>query len=179
MVTTPEEVGRARELLAEARAALEARGVAVPAHLELGVMLEVPAAALLAEHLAPLVDFFSVGTNDLTQYAMAAERGNSQVAALADPLHPAVLRLIERAASAAGAAGIPVALCGEVAGERLAVPLLLGLGVRELSMSHALIPAAKQAVRAVDLAAARTLAGEALAAGSADEVRSLIAADLA
>ncbi len=176
MVTTPEEVGRARELLAEARASLEARDIALPARLDLGIMLEIPAAALIADHLAPLVDFFSVGTNDLTQYAMAAERGNSQVAALADPLHPAVLRLIERATAAAAAAGIPVAVCGEVAGERLAVPLLLGLGVRGLSMSHALIPAAKQAVRSVDLAAARVLAGEALAAGSAAEVRTLIAA---
>ena len=121
--------GAPGELLEEARASLGARGVAVPARLELGIMLEVPSAALVAEHLAPLVDFFSVGTNDLTQYALAAERGNSDVAALADPLHPAVLRLIERAASAAAAAGRPVAVCGEVAGDRLAVPLLLGLGV--------------------------------------------------
>ena len=128
MVSTVDEVRRALELLAEARASLEARGAAVPARLELGIMLEVPSAALVAEHLAPLVDFFSVGTNDLTQYAMAAERGNSDVAALADPLHPAVLRLIERAASAAAAAGRPVAVCGEVAGDRLAVPLLVGLG---------------------------------------------------
>ena len=154
MVSTAEEVERARELLAEARASLETRGVAVPARLELGIMVEVPAAALLADRLAPLVDFFSVGTNDLTQYAMAAERGNSAVAALADPLHPAVLRLIERAASAA-TAGRPVAVCGEVAGDRLAVPLLVGLGVRELSMSPSLIPAAKQAVRATDAARRR------------------------
>ncbi len=176
MVSTVDEVRRARELLAEARATLEARGAAVPARLELGIMLEVPSAALVAEHFAPLVDFFSVGTNDLTQYAMAAERGNSDVAALADPLHPAVLRLIERAAAAAAAAGRPVAVCGEVAGDRLAVPLLVGLGVRELSMSHALIPAAKQAVRAADTRAARRLAKAALAAESAAAVRRLLAA---
>ena len=176
MVSTVEEVRRARVLLEEARASLEARGCAVPARLELGIMLEVPSAALVAEHLAPLVDFFSVGTNDLTQYAMAAERGNSDVAALADPLHPAVLRLIGRAASAAAAAGRPVAVCGEVAGDRLAVPLLVGLGVRELSMSHALIPAAKQAVRATDTRAAGRLAEAALAAESAAAVRRLLAA---
>ncbi len=176
MVSTAEEVERARELLAEARASLETRGVAVPARLELGIMVEVPAAALVADHLAPLVDFFSIGTNDLTQYAMAAERGNSAVAALADPLHPAVLRLIERAASAAAAANRPVAVCGEVAGDRLAVPLLVGLGVRELSMSPALIPAAKQAVRATDARAAARLARAALAADSAAAVRRLLAA---
>jgi phosphocarrier protein FPr len=176
MVSTVEEVRSARELLAEAREALEARGVAVPARLELGIMLEVPSAALVAEHLAPLVDFFSVGTNDLTQYAMAAERGNSEVAALADPLHPAVLRLVERTVSAAAEAGRTVAVCGEVAGDRLAVPLLVGLGVRELSMSHTLIPAAKQAVRATDARAAGLLAQAALAAESAAAVRRLLAA---
>ena len=176
MVSTVEELRRARELLAEARASLEARGVAVPARLDFGMMLEVPSAAILADHLAPLVDFFSVGTNDLTQYTMAAERGNAGVAALADPLHPAVLRLIERTVTAAAAAGRPVAVCGEVAGDRLAVPLLLGLGVRELSMSPALIPAAKQAVRAADTVAARRLAEEALATDSAAAVRRLLAA---
>ena len=117
-------------------------------------MLEVPSAALLAEQLAPLADFFSVGTNDLTQYTLAAERGNAGVAALGDPLHPAVLRLIERTAAAALAAGRTVAVCGEVAGDPAAVPLLLGLGVRELSMSPVRIAAAKQAVRSTDLAAA-------------------------
>ncbi len=176
MVSTVEEVRRARELLVEARASLETRGDAAPARLDLGIMLEVPSAALVADHLAPLVDFFSVGTNDLTQYAMAAERGNSGVAALADPLHPAVLRLIGRAAAAAAAAGRPVAVCGEVAGDRLAVPLLVGLGVRELSMSHTLIPAAKQAVRATDARAAVRLAEAALAAESAAAVRRLLAA---
>ena len=176
MVSTVDEVRRARELLEEARASLEARGTAVPARLELGIMLEVPSAALVAEHLAPLVDFFSVGTNDLTQYAMAAERGNSAVAALADPLHPAVLRLIGRAAAAAAAAGRRVAVCGEVAGDRLAVPLLVGLGVRELSMSPALIPAAKQAVRATDARDAGRLAKAALAAESAAAVHRLLAA---
>ena len=120
----------------------------MPDHIETGIMLEVPAAALLAETLAPLVDFFSVGTNDLTQYTLAAERGNPGVAGLFDPLHPAVLRLIERTAKAAAATGRRVAVCGEVAGDRLAVPLLVGLGVTELSMNPVSIPAAKQAVRA-------------------------------
>ena len=176
MVATVEELLRARELLNEARAALAPRGVAAPGRIKTGVMLEVPSAALMAEKLAPLVDFFSVGTNDLTQYTLAAERGNAGVAALADPLHPAVLRLIDRTATAAAAAGATIAVCGEVAGDPLAVPLLLGLGVRELSMNPIGIPAAKQAVRATDAAAARELAREALAADSAAAVRRLLAA---
>ena len=150
MVATVDELRRARGLLDEARASLLDDGFAVPARLEIGVMLEVPSAALLAEKLAPLVDFFSVGTNDLTQYTLAAERGNAGVAGLADPLHPAVLQLIRRTALAAAAEGRRLAVCGEVAGDRLAVPLLLGLGATELSMNAVAIPAAKQAVRLTD-----------------------------
>ena len=176
MVATVDELRRARELLDEARASLRDEGVAVPARLEVGVMLEVPSAALLAEKLAPLVDFFSVGTNDLTQYTLAAERGNAGVAALADPLHPAVLQLIRRTAAAAAAQGRRLAVCGEVAGDRLAVPLLLGLGATELSMNPVAIPSAKQAVRGTDVARATGLAEEALAAESAAAVRRLLAA---
>jgi phosphoenolpyruvate-protein phosphotransferase/dihydroxyacetone kinase phosphotransfer subunit len=173
MVSTVEELTRARELLEEARAALEARGTRVPARLDVGVMVEVPSAALISASLASLVDFFSIGTNDLAQYTFAAERGNAGVAALADPLHPAVLQLIDRTARAAAAAGKRLAVCGEMAADRLCAPLLIGLGVRELSMNAAAIPAAKQAVRAVDAAAARALADEALAAGTAAAVRRL------
>jgi multiphosphoryl transfer protein len=176
MVAEADELRRALEVLDEARAELVARGAPVPGRIDAGVMLEVPSAALLAEQLAPLSSFFSVGTNDLTQYTLAAERGNAGVAALADPLHPAVLRLIERAASAALAAGSGLAVCGEAAGDPAAVPLLLGLGVRELSMSAVRIAAAKQAVRSTDLAAARRLAERALAADSAAAVRRLLAA---
>ncbi len=176
MVAEADELRRARALLDEAKAELVDRGVAVPERVEVGVMLEVPSAALLAEQLAPLADFFSVGTNDLTQYTLAAERGNAGVAALGDPLHPAVLRLIEGAAAAALTAGRSIAVCGEVAGDPAAVPLLLGLGVRELSMSTVRIAAAKQAVRGTDLAEARRLAEWALAADSAAAVRRLLAA---
>ena len=176
MVATVDELRRAREILDEARASLREEGVAVPAHLEVGVMLEVPSAALVADKLAPLVDFFSVGTNDLTQYTLAAERGNAGVAALADPLHPAVLQLIRRTAAAAAAAGRRLAVCGEVAGDSLAVPLLLGLGATELSMNPVAIPAAKQAVRGADVARAGGLAEQALAAESAAAVRRLLAA---
>ena len=139
MVATVDELRRARELVDEARDPLAARGVAVPARLEVGIMVEVPSAALVAAKLAPLADFFS-GHQRPTQYTLAAERGNAGVAALADPLHPAVLRLIDMTARAAVAAGRDVAVCGEIAGDRLAVPLLLGLGVRELSRTRSRSP---------------------------------------
>jgi phosphocarrier protein FPr len=173
MVATVDELRRAREALDGAREALLAEGVAVPERVPVGIMVEVPAAALLAEAFVPHVDFFSLGTNDLAQYTLAAERGNAEVAALADALHPAVLRLVERTVSAAAEGGRGVAVCGEVAGDPVAIPLLLGLGVTELSMSPARIALAKQAVRATAIARARSLAGEALAAASAAEVRRL------
>jgi phosphoenolpyruvate-protein phosphotransferase len=176
MVATVDELRQAREFLDEARSSLRDEGVATPAELEVGVMLEVPSAALIAEKLAPLVAFFSVGTNDLTQYTLAAERGNAAVAALSDPLHPAVLRLIRLAAEAAAGAGRRFAVCGEVAGDRLAVPLLIGLGVTELSMNAVAIPAAKQAVRGTDAERAADLAEQALNAESAAAVRRLLAA---
>jgi len=173
MVATVDEVRLAGDLLDEARASLVAAGIAVPEHVEVGIMVEVPAVALMVEAFVPHVDFFSIGTNDLAQYVLAAERGNAEVAALADALHPAVLRLIGRTAGAAAEGGRGVAVCGEIAGDPLAIPVLLGLGIAELSMAAVRIPAAKQAVRATDLAAARRLAGKALAAESAAAVRRL------
>jgi phosphoenolpyruvate-protein phosphotransferase/dihydroxyacetone kinase phosphotransfer subunit len=175
MVATVDEVRRARAVLDEARAALVTDGVAVPECLEVGIMVEVPAAALMVEAFVPHVDFFSLGTNDLAQYVLAADRGNAAVAALADGLHPAVLRLIDLVVRAAAEGGQSVAVCGEVAGDPLAIPVLLGLGIAELSMAAARIPPAKQAVRATDVTAARDLAAKALAAESAAEVRRLAA----
>jgi multiphosphoryl transfer protein len=173
MVATVDEVRRARLFLDEARASLIAAGVRVPGSIEVGMMVEVPAAALMIEAFVPLVDFFSIGTNDLAQYVLAADRGNAQVAALADAMHPSVLRLIDTVARAAEQGGRSVAVCGELAGDPVAIPLLLGLGISELSLAAARIPLAKQAVRATDLGAARRLAARALAAGSAAEVREL------
>ncbi len=177
MVATVDEIRRARELLQEARASLGKAVAARGGGLEVGIMVEVPSAALLAEAFVPYVDFFSLGTNDLAQYVLAADRGNADVAGLADALHPAVLRLIERTATAATMGGRGVAVCGEAAGNADAVPILLGLGVTELSMAPARIPAVKRAVRGLDLAAARRLAARALAAESADEVRRLAGED--
>lgn len=150
MVTASDEVAVARGLLADA---IDRVGHGRPDGLRVGIMIEVPAAALTAETFAPDVDFFSVGTNDLTQYALAAERGNAGVAGLVDPMHPAVLRLIEATCDGAGDR-VTVAVCGELAGDPKAVPTLLRLGVRELSVAAPAVPLVKEAVRATDLDAA-------------------------
>ena len=110
-------------------------------------MVEVPATAILAEEFAQEVDFFSIGTNDLTQYVFAAERGNPQVAKLADARHPAILRLIQQVVEAAHTKGKWVGICGELAGDQQAIPILVGLGIDELSMSAPTIPGAKQIIR--------------------------------
>jgi len=161
-------------VLARAREELEQAGTATPEALEVGVMIEVPAAALAAELFAPEVDFFSIGTNDLVQYTMAAERGNASVAGLADGLHPSVLRLIRIVADAAEGHGKWVGVCGELASEPLAVPVLVGLGATELSANAPAIPAVKEAVRSLDARAARALVERALGLSSAPEVRSLL-----
>jgi multiphosphoryl transfer protein len=174
MVTTLEEYRLARAALERTRDELERAGSAVPGKLEVGIMVEVPATALAVETFAPEVDFFSLGTNDLTQYTMAAERGNASVAGLADGLHPAVLRLIRLVAEAASRHKRWVGVCGELASDPVAVPLLVGLGVTELSANVPAIPAVKQAVRSVESKAAYRLAVEALALASAAEVRALV-----
>jgi phosphoenolpyruvate-protein phosphotransferase/dihydroxyacetone kinase phosphotransfer subunit len=171
MVATPDEVRRGRAIVEEVLRELGPDG---PGRLEVGAMVEVPAAALGAVALGAVVDFFSIGTNDLTQYTLAAERGNDAVASLADGLHPAVLRLIEMTAAAGAERSIPVGVCGELASDVAAVPLLLGLGVNELSVAPPAVPRVKAAVRRADLRQAREVARRALAATSATEVRSLL-----
>ena len=170
MVATTDELDRALALLQEARDDL-----ASSAPMETGVMVEVPSAALLAPSLASRVDFLSIGTNDLTQYTLAADRGNEQVADLSDALHPAVLRLISTAVEGAELHGRWVGVCGEIAGDPSATPLLLALGVRELSMSSPAIASVKQSVRKVDIEHAQGLAIDALAASTPADVRALLA----
>ena len=146
------------------------------ADLQLGIMIEVPSAALLAPVLAREVDFFSVGTNDLTQYTLAIDRGHPTLSAQADGLHPAVLQLIDITVRAAHAHGKWVGVCGELAADPLAVPVLIGLGVDELSVSARSIPEVKARVREFSLSEAQGLAQKALAVGSPAEVRALVEA---
>jgi phosphoenolpyruvate-protein phosphotransferase len=171
MISSLEEVHALRAQIDEARSALRARGVQYSTDLEVGIMVEVPSAALMADLLAPAVDFFSIGTNDLSQYTLAADRTNPGVASLADAFHPAVLRLIGMVAAAAHAHGKRLGLCGELAGDPLATPLLLGLGVDELSMSPRAIPAVKQAVRRYSLDQAQEIARRAVSLPTAADVR--------
>jgi phosphocarrier protein FPr len=174
MIANVEELLAGRAAVERAREALAGEGRRVPERLTIGVMVEVPSAALVAEHLAAEVDFFSIGTNDLTQYTLAAERGNERVAPLADAFDPSVLELIRRTASAGAARGLWTSVCGELAADPLAASLLIGLGVRELSMSPPAIPRVKAAVRETDLAHAEDLAREALSLPSAGAVRDLL-----
>ena len=147
MVSSLDEVQQARQLFDEAHQALRTSSRPMADNVQFGIMVEVPAAALLVEHLAKYVDFFSIGTNDLAQYTLAVDRTNERVAHLASPFHPAVIRLIAGTIQEAHAKGKWVGLCGEMAGDPLAAPLLLGLGLDEFSMAAASIPVVKQTIR--------------------------------
>jgi len=170
LVSRIEEVEDAVSAVESVAADLAAEGVdhAVP---ELGAMVETPAAVFLADALAERLDFLSIGTNDLTQYVMAADRENDGVAAYHDPLHPAVLRAIGRTASAAEGTDAWIGMCGEMAGDPELTELLVGLGLDELSMSAVTVPAVKRRVREIDSAEASGLADEALACETRAEVR--------
>jgi len=174
MIATVEEMKAARELVGEARAELAQRGVPAADAVEIGTMVEIPSAALMAEELIPYVDFFSIGSNDLTQYTLAADRSNPAVASLSDSLHPAVLRLIDHVIRVAHKHGIWVGLCGELAGDPRAIPILLGLGLDEFSMGAAAIPAAKSLIRQLTWPETQALAHEALAQSGAPAVRVLV-----
>jgi phosphoenolpyruvate-protein phosphotransferase/dihydroxyacetone kinase phosphotransfer subunit len=165
-------VGATDELDAATAVLDEACGGRRPDGLRVGIMVEIPAVALKARAFAPQVDFFSIGTNDLTQYALAAERGNPALAALADPLDPGVLRLIAEVCNGAG--DLPVSVCGEIATDPIAALLLLGLGVNSLSVAAPAVARVKQAIRNIDLARASALAARALTCASATEVRALV-----
>lgn len=155
MVTTAEEVEKARLLLRQCHMDLLKEGKGVPEKIPpLGTMIEIPAAALSADSLAAVSDFFALGTNDLVQYTVAIDRGNDQVAALYNPLNPAVLRLIEFTVEAATRAGIPISICGEMGADPKYTALLMGLGIREFSVGPAALPRIKQRIRALSMTAA-------------------------
>lgn len=171
MVATVEEVRAAKKILAEAKAELRQAQIPFDEIIEVGIMIEVPAAVAMADLLAQEVDFFSIGTNDLSQYTMAADRTNPRVAELADAFQPAVLRLIQQTIQTAHAAGIWVGLCGELAGNPLATPILLGLELDEFSMSGPAIPVVKQTISQLSRLQAKTIALTALELDSASAIR--------
>jgi phosphoenolpyruvate-protein phosphotransferase (PTS system enzyme I) len=173
MVSGLDEIRRARSVIDEVGRELEALRVPFDAKVPLGVMIEVPAAALIADRLAREADFFAIGTNDLIQYSLAIDRGNESVSYLYRPLHPAILELIRRVVEAAARRGIGVSVCGEMAASPTAAIILIGLGVSELSMNPAAIPSIKQVVRALSLAEARLLVEEAMGLESGEAVEDL------
>ena len=174
LVTTVDEVREARQLLQEAARELAARRVPFRADIPLGVMVETPAAAVACDTLVRDVDFFSIGSNDLVQYTLAVDRGNVNLAPRFTPLHPAVLRLIAQVQATAQAHGIEVCVCGEMASQPLAAFALLGLGIRELSVSPRAVPHVKRVIRGVRAQAAAEVAQAALGAGTAREVEILL-----
>ena len=178
MISGIGELRQAKEALARAQARLRAHGVPFDEDMPVGIMIEVPSAAICADVLAAECDFFSIGTNDLTQYTLAVDRGNERVAHLYNPLHPAVLALISRSVDAARVADIPISICGEMATNPLAVPLLVGLGINELSGTPSQVPLVKEIVRAIDYGDASRDARRALLAASVEEVQAIGAARL-
>jgi phosphoenolpyruvate-protein phosphotransferase len=173
MVATIEDVELVRAMLEEALAGLDRDGLARARHVELGIMIEIPSAALMAAELARRVDFFSIGSNDLTQYVLAMDRTHPELAAAADALHPAVLRAIRATVDGARTTGIEVAVCGELAGDPIGSLILAGLGIRALSMDAGRLDAVRFELRRWTRANLEELAAVALSAGSVAEVRSL------
>jgi phosphoenolpyruvate-protein phosphotransferase len=174
MVATLGEVRAAKQAFYEAKREIESDGHPFSQKIQLGIMVEVPSVVVMADRFAREVDFFSIGTNDLTQYTFAADRGNERVVYLSDPCHPAVLRQIKRVIEVGHQSGIWVGLCGEMAGDPDGVPILLGLGLDEFSISSAGIPHAKAIIRGWTMAAAERLADDVLELESAEEVRELV-----
>lgn len=171
MVSSVQEVKKAKEILESIKAELQQKSLPFDDRLQVGIMVEIPAAVAMAAELAATVDFFSIGTNDLTQYVMACDRTNPKVAALADAFEPAVLRMIQQTIIAAHQANITVGICGELASSPLATPILLGMGVDELSMNPLAIPAVKATLSQLTRREAERIAGEVLEFDSAVTVK--------
>jgi len=174
MISGVRELDLALEVLAEVKHELTRDGIPFAADTKVGIMIEMPSAAVVADHLARRVDFFSIGTNDLIQYTLAVDRVNEHVAYLYDSMHPSLLRLVDMVVRAANTVGIPVGLCGEMAGDINVVPLLLGLGLTELSMNAVAIPQVKQVIRASTVRELRKMAAHALTLPSGAEVKELV-----
>jgi phosphotransferase system enzyme I (PtsI) len=174
LVVTLDEVLAARALLAEAAEELTTRGVEHRADVQLGVMIETPAAAVAGDTLAHDVDFFSIGTNDLVQYTLAVDRGNVNLAARFTPLHPAVLRLIRRTVETGAASRLDVTVCGEMASQPLMAFALLGLGVRQMSVAPRSVPLMKRIVRGISMRDAEAAVKDAMRATTAAEVQAIL-----
>jgi len=176
MISGIEELRRANEILRDVRTELEQEQVPVSPTLDVGAMIEVPSAALTCDMLAKEAKFFSIGTNDLIQYALAVDRVNEKIAYLYEPTHPGVLRLIKQIIEGGHAAGIWVGMCGEMAGEPALALWLLGMGLDEFSTSPVQVPLIKKLLRSVEYGSAQRIAQEAMGLGTAKEVEEFLTA---
>ena len=174
LVSGLEELRQANQILEETKRDLARRNIPFDPKVEVGAMIEVPSAAITADLLAKEVSFFSIGTNDLIQYTMAVDRGNERIAYLYDPLHPAILRTIHGVVKAASRAKIRLSLCGEMGGDPLFSLMLVGLGLKELSMSASSIPVVKKVLRSISYREVRLVAEQALKLSTGAEIRSLL-----
>ena len=174
MISGMQELRQAKGILEEVRKELDSKGIAYDREMEVGIMMEIPSAAAIADILAREVDFFSIGTNDLIQYSLAIDRVNEHVAYLYEPLHPAIIRIIKGIVDSAHAAGIKVSMCGEMAGEPAYVPILLGLELDELSMNAPVIPWVKKIVRAMTASEAKKLLRDVMAFSTAAEIEGCV-----
>jgi phosphotransferase system enzyme I (PtsI) len=174
MVSGVAEVRAAKRIVEDVKQELADQSVPFDKNIQIGIMIEIPSAAVIADLLAREVDFFSIGTNDLIQYTLAVDRVNEKVAYLYDPLHPAVLRLIREIVDAAHRHGIWVSLCGEMAGDPGIATILLGLGIDELSMGAVAIPEVKKTIRSIRLADAKELIHQIMTQSSMQDVRELV-----
>ncbi len=176
LISGRQEILEAKRHLNEVKNELGAQGIAFDEQIRLGIMIEVPTAVMIADILARDVDFFSIGTNDLIQYSLAIDRVNEHVAYMYEPLHPGILRMINQAVESAHKAGIEVAMCGEMAGEPLYIPILVGMGIDELSMNAISIPRVKRLIRQCDMAPCAGLVKELLDLPGAREVEIALSA---
>jgi phosphotransferase system enzyme I (PtsI) len=176
MISTYFEICEASRMLDKAAESLEKEGLPYKRDIEIGAMIEVPSAVIMADVLAEKVDFFSIGTNDLIQYSLAIDRGNEQVAHLFQPLDPAIIRMLKHVADVAREKDIKVFMCGEMAGTPHHIPLLLGLGMDELSMNPQTIPNIKRVIRVLNVADTRSILKEVLTQTTAKSVFELIKA---
>jgi phosphotransferase system enzyme I (PtsI) len=178
MISGVAEIRACKRIVREVQAQLDREGISYDPDLPIGIMIETPAAVIIAPLMAQEVDFFSIGTNDLIQYFLAADRGNEHVAYLYDPSHPAILRALKATCDAANAAGIEVCICGEMAGEPLYSLVLVGLGLHEFSMNPACIPRVKRVLRQVSKRDGELLVDKLLLLPTSKEVSAVIDSEM-
>jgi phosphotransferase system enzyme I (PtsI) len=174
MISGLQELSEAKAILDQVRDDLNRERIPYDSDMKVGIMVEIPSAVVMADTLARNVDFFSIGTNDLIQYALAIDRVNEHVAYMYQPFHPAILRMIRQVVVAGANAGIPVSLCGEMAGDPLCVSILLGIGIDGLSMNARAIPLIKKMIRAIPIEQARAELEQVMLLNTAKEVRAFI-----